>query len=64
MKALKISISIIFVLLYSNLFAEDNNLVTFESHNLQITLDVANQSATIVDSGIVTTNEVFNNLLR
>ena len=60
MKTVKISISLIFILFCSNLFAEDNNLVTFESHNLNINIDVASQSATIVDNGLIEIQEGAN----
>ncbi len=52
MKFSKIIIIAFVILLPTIALAEDNNLVSFESHNLHIALDVANQTATIVDSGI------------
>ncbi len=54
MKFSKICIIAFVLLMPTFLFANDVNLVTFESHDLHITLDVPNQSAIIADRGTFT----------
>ena len=51
MKFSKICLFAFVLLLPTLVFADNDNFVSFESHDLHIILDAANQTATIVDSG-------------
>lgn len=53
MKFSKIIIIAFVLLLPTLIMAEDDNLVTFESHSIMIDLDIPSQSAFIIDKGIM-----------